>query len=133
MNGEHLRSTMALIAGFWPTPALTEEEILSWSVELTSRMKISSEEATTALKSFAESGLDEAKFRPRPGQIVSMVQALRRKRASERPAVGALEPVTFGPDHEDVRESAIAAMRSAIGSGRKTQAQRRARVLEKAK
>ena len=127
MTGEDLKPTMALIAGLWPSPPVTFEEAVAWSGELTGRTRITSEEATTVLTRFAESGLDDAKFRPRPGEIVSMVQGLRRKRALDKPT--ALEPVTFAANHDDVRAQAIAAARTACDQGRRHVSDlRRARV-----
>ena len=83
MTGEDLKPTLIILAGFWPSPAMTPEEVMAWSAELTGRLRITPEEASTVLRQFAESGTDDSKFRPRAGQIISMVQALRRKRAAE--------------------------------------------------
>lgn len=118
MNGEDLKPVMALLAGLWPSPPVTYEEALAWSAELTGRQKISPEEANTILAEFAESGTEVSKYRPRPGQIIPMVQALRRKRAIGRPAVGQLQAVVYADDHEHVWTQSIAECRAACEKGK---------------
>ena len=44
--------------------------------------------AAGVLRQLAEAGIEESKYRPRPGQIVPMVQELRRKRALEQAIAG---------------------------------------------
>ena len=86
MRTDEIKPIMAMLAGFWPTPQLAPEEVLAWVAELTDRhMRITADEAQRVLRQLAEAGIEESKFRPRPGQIVPMVQELRRKRALDRP------------------------------------------------
>jgi hypothetical protein len=132
MTGEDLKPTLIMLAGFWPSPAMTPEEVMAWSAELTGRLRITPEEASTVLRQFAESGTDDSKFRPRAGQIIPMVQALRRKRATEVSSRALIEapivqsdPVTFA--------DGIAACRAAIAAGQQEQEQRRTQRLTKAK
>jgi hypothetical protein len=83
MTGEGLKPILTMLAGFWPSPAMTPEEVMAWAAELIGHLRITPEEASTVLRQFAEGGTDDSKFRPRAGQIVAWVQALRRKRAGE--------------------------------------------------
>ncbi len=133
MNGEYLKPTMAMIAGLWPSPPVSYEEALAWSAELTGRLRITSEEANTVLAQFAESGLDDAKYRPRPGQIVAMVQHLRRRRALDRPQVGALMPAPRAENHDSIAAENLAVSRRACESARPAMHDRRQRVREMAK
>ncbi len=83
MRQDEVKPVMAMLSGFWPTPLMTPEEVLAWVAELTSRqMSLTTDEAQRVLRQLAESDIDESKYRPRPGQIVPMVQALRRRRAA---------------------------------------------------
>jgi hypothetical protein len=95
---------MALLAGLWPSPPMTPEEVMVWAAELTGRQRITPEEAKTVLVRLAESGIEDAKYRPRAGQIIAMVQALRRKRALDRP----LPELPSGDDIMSVEELSAA-------------------------
>lgn len=124
MTGEHIKPTLVMLAGFWPSPAMTPEEVMAWSAELTGHLRITPEEASTVLRQFAECGTDDSKFRPRAGQIVAIVQALRRKRAvniSSRALIEApnvqSDPVTFA--------NGMAALRRAVAAGQHEQERRR--------
>lgn len=76
MNADQAERVVRRIAGYWPSPQLTEEEALAWAQELTSRsLNITPEEAGTCLRRMAYAGQT---FRPRPGEVVAHVQAERR-------------------------------------------------------
>jgi hypothetical protein len=124
MTGEGLKPILTMLAGFWPSPQMTSEEVLAWAAELTGHLRITPEEASTVLRQFAESGTDDSKFRPRAGQIVAMVQALRRKRAAEVSSRALIEapgvqsdPITFA--------DGMAALRRAVAAGQQQQEQQR--------
>jgi hypothetical protein len=85
MRGEDLKPVLALLAGLWPSPEMTREEVMAWTGELAGRQEITPEEAMTVLARFAESGIGSSKFRPGAGQIVPMVRELRRKRTLDQP------------------------------------------------
>jgi hypothetical protein len=121
MNGEDLEPVMALVAGLWPTPEVTYEEALAWSAELTGRQKITRAEAMGVLQDFAESGTQECRFRPRAGQIISMVQAHRRKRATERPIPELPGPQDFS---SDIVTTTLASCREAINRNKENLARR---------
>ena len=97
MTSDEVRPIVALLAGYWPTPAITAEEALAYAVELTAvPMRIKSEEATTVVARAARSG---ETFRIRPGQITEAVQALRRRRGLYRPALAPVPVVHDGPEY----------------------------------
>jgi len=113
MNAQQTRPVLASLVGFWPTPALTSEETLAWVCELTGPLKITPAEAQHAIRKHAETG---AEFRIRPGQIIELVQAIRRMRAvHERPQL-TRAPV-WEPDEENLaaREACLATWRKAVG------------------
>ena len=79
MNTTEADTVLEILSGYWPTPALTDEEVKAWYAELCgSHMRITTEEAGKVIAAWARSGEE---WRLRPGQIVAEVQALRRKRA----------------------------------------------------
>jgi len=125
---DEVKPVMAMLSGFWPTPLLTPEEVLAWVAELTSRqMGVTTDEAQVVLRQLAEAGIEESKYRPRPGQIVPMVQALRRKRALDRP-VAALNPAEiFTGNYDEIRAQTIADCRASIDAGATALAAGRAR------
>jgi hypothetical protein len=124
MTGEHIKPTLVMLAGFWPSPAMTPEEVMAWSAELTGHLRITPEEASTVLRQFAESGTDDSKFRPRAGQIIAMVQGLRRRRADEASSRAILEAPIFRSDPATFAEG-MAALRRAVAAGQLEQEQRR--------
>jgi hypothetical protein len=68
------------LRGFWPSPPMTPEEEFAWVSELTDpHLAISTEEALTVLARMSRSG---EPFRPRIGQVVDAVRALRRVRVA---------------------------------------------------
>ena len=78
------------------------------------------------LRQLAEAGIEESKFM-RPGQIVPMIQALRRKRRLDRP-VAQIEPAQiFAGDYDEIRAQTIADCRAAIADGAAALAAGRAR------
>jgi hypothetical protein len=129
---DEVKPIMAMLSGFWPTPLMTPEEVLAWVAELTSRqMGVTTDEAQVVLRQLAEAGIEESKFRPRPGQIVPMVQALRRRRALDRP-VAAIEPAEiFTGNYDEIRAQTIADCRASIDAGAASVAARRARRRSK--
>ena len=82
MNTTEADTVLEILSGYWPTPALTDEEIKAWYVELCGPLKITTEEASKVIAAQARSGQE---WRMRPGQIVIEVQQLRRRRALDRP------------------------------------------------
>jgi len=70
------------LAGYWPTPALEEAEVKALVVELTGPLRITPQEAATVIKLEAGTGRE---WRPKPGQIVALVQHHRRQEALRRP------------------------------------------------
>lgn len=102
MIKDDVRPILAMIAGYWPTPALTTEEVSAWTTELVSTSRISAEEARTVIINFAETG---AVYRPRPGQLLGLVQSLRRKRAFDA------APYALGPVKRTLNENEKAEIR----------------------
>lgn len=92
MRQDEARNVIALIAGLWPTPAMADEEAAAWGLVLVRSARISREEATTVLVAVAENG---AQWRPRPGELIAMVQHERRQRAlrTPRPALPSGEKI----------------------------------------
>jgi len=83
VNVDEADAVLEILSGYWPTPALSDEECKAWYSELCgSYIKIKTEEAGTVIAAWARSGEE---WRLRPGQIVAEIQALRRKRALDRP------------------------------------------------
>ena len=85
MTTDQVRAVLATMAGYWPTPAMTEEEVIAYTVELTGPARITAVEAGRVIK--AESG---RQWRPRAGEFVGLVQHYRRADAlrNPRPAIG---------------------------------------------
>jgi hypothetical protein len=83
MNANAANTVIARLAGYWPTPAMTDEEALAWVEVLTSPDPFG-----TGRRGDRSITLDEARrwlsrrlgdqFRPRPGQLVEWVRAERR-------------------------------------------------------
>jgi len=76
MTTDQIRSILAMLSGYWPTPSMSEEEVVAWTRELCGPYPIGYVEAQTVI--------DEQKtreWRPRPGETVSLVQGLRRREA----------------------------------------------------
>lgn len=80
MTSDEVRTVLAAVAGYWPTPALTTEEVVAWTTELCGPSRITYDEALATVK--AEAGRE---WRPRAGQIVAMVQHYRRQESLRRP------------------------------------------------
>ncbi|MGH9090198.1 MAG: hypothetical protein ACRDZR_02270 [Acidimicrobiales bacterium] len=78
MRPDHVRPVLAQLAGRWPTPALTEEEALAWTADLTGPLHITRDEALGYMRRHSHSG---APHRPRPGEMVAAVRADRRAAA----------------------------------------------------
>ena len=129
MTGEDLKPTLVMLAGFWPSPAMTPEEVMAWSAELTGRLRITPEEASTVLRVFAEGGTDDSKFRPRAGQIIPMVQALRRKRALETSSRALIKAPYVRPDPDEM-EAFLVAGRAACEASKQANAERVRRARE---
>ena len=122
MNTIEADTVLEILSGYWPTPALTDEEVKAWYAELCgSHIKITTEEAGKVIAIWARSGEE---WRLRPGQIVAEAQALRRRRVLDRP-VALPEPVG-GADYEQVRADALAQCRVAIDAGAASVAAERA-------
>jgi hypothetical protein len=130
MTATEARAILAAISGYWPTPAITEEEAAAWLRELASPMRITSEEARTVIDDRARAGVE---FRLRPGQLVSEVQALRRYRRLMTP-LPALPAPSFveSEDHDEIRAQTLAQWRAAVADGPRLLAERRARNREAA-
>ena len=80
MRTDEVRPTLAAMAGYWPTPQLTEEEVIAWTTELTGPIGISNVEARKVIR--AESS---RQWRPRPGEFVELIQHYRRQEALRSP------------------------------------------------
>jgi hypothetical protein len=114
VNMDEADTILEILSGYWPTPALTDEEVKAWLNELCGRhMRITSEEAGRVIAGFARTG---STFRLRPGQIVSEVQALRRRRALDRPVPALQSAADFGPDHDEVRRQTLARCRAVLAA-----------------
>ena len=88
------RTVVLMLAGYWPTPAVTEEEAVAWVRELGSAsMRIAPQEARTTIDDMVHAG---GRFRPRPGKVVAAVHTLRRynRLMTPQPALPAA-PVGF--------------------------------------
>ena len=117
MNNTEIDTVLEILSGYWPTPALTDEECKAWYAELRGPLKITTEEAGKVIAGWARSG---AEWRLRPGQIVSEVQALRRKRALDRP----LPELPSGAEimTGDELAAAVAELRASLGWTKKAAA-----------
>ncbi len=80
MQTDQVRRTLAAMAGYWPTPALRDEEVVAWTTELTGPIGISAGEALKVIR--AEGG---RQWRPRPGEFVELIQHYRRQETLRRP------------------------------------------------
>jgi len=128
MNYDEADTVMEILSGYWPTPALTEEEVKAWINELCSNhMRITTEEAGKVIAAWARSG---ETFRLRPGQIVAEVQALRRRRAFDRPVL--MPAPVFADDHDQVWDKTLAECRRACEQGRQHLAALRGQRLKAA-
>ena len=121
MNTSEAETVLEVLSGYWPTPALTEEEVKAWVTELCGHMKITTEEAAKVIHAWSRSG---ETFRLRPGQIVAEVQALRRRRAFDRPIAELVPAFEIAENHDEIRENTLAACRVAIAEGTKALALR---------
>ncbi|HXN60013.1 MAG TPA: hypothetical protein VN886_06125 [Acidimicrobiales bacterium] len=110
MNTTEADTVLEILSGYWPTPALTDEEVKAWYNELCrSYLKITTEEAGKIIAASARSG---ETFRLRPGQIVAEVQALRRRRALDcPPALPSPDEFMTGPE----LAAAIGELRQQLG------------------
>lgn len=125
MTASEARAVLAAISGYWPTPAVTEEEAAAWLRELASPLRITHEEAQTVIDDQARHG---EVHRLRPGQLVAEVQALRRYRRlmTPQPALPRSDDdFVESEDHDEIRIQTIAECRVAIAEGRKAQDLRR--------
>ena len=120
MNVPEADTVLEVLSGYWPTPALTDEECMAWVTELCGRMRITAEEAAKVITHWARSG---ETFRMRPGQIVAEVQALRRRRTFDRPVAELVEAFEIAENHDEIREKTIADCRVAIEAGNRALAQ----------
>lgn len=76
MNADHAEQIVRRMIGYWPTPAISDEEAVAWVEELTKPdLGITPTEALAVLRR-ASYGADP--HRPRPGQLVAAVLAERR-------------------------------------------------------
>ena len=91
MNPQDVRKILAMIAGYWPTPALSEEEIIALTTELVGPSRLTCEEVVAVIS--AEKG---RQWRPRPGELVGMVRHYRGQKAlrERRPELEADSPAT---------------------------------------
>jgi hypothetical protein len=126
MTTSDARAILAMIAGYWPTPTMEEEEIAAFLRELASPLRITTEEARTVIDEMARGGM---RFRPRPGEVVADVQGLRRHRAKMalRPALPEA-PVGFEADPVGFREG-MAAARAGLAAGLAALVQKRRRLI----
>ena len=98
MNATQADGLIAMLSGYWPSPALSDDEGAAWMVTLTRGARFTVDEARSVLVACAENG---DKWRPRAGEFVAMVQHQRRQRALRTPQ-GALpsgEKVAGKDDH----------------------------------
>ena len=49
MNVTEADTVLEVLSGYWPTPALTEEEAKAWGTELCGRVRITTEEAAKVI------------------------------------------------------------------------------------
>lgn len=82
MDDAEIDPILVRLAGYWPTPALTPEEVAAWTETLNGPSKLTAEEVTTLLKTEAATGRE---WRPRAGEMIALVQGLRRQRILEKP------------------------------------------------
>lgn len=103
MTPSEARGTIAMVMGYWSTPACPDEEAAAWLRGLTAApLRITPQEARTVIDEMVRSG---GRFRPRPGELISAVQALRRHRKLMTPTPTlAAAPVGFEADPEGFRE-----------------------------
>ena len=80
MTRDDIRSVLAALAGYWPTPALTEEEVIAWTTELAGGYKTDRPEVMRVIQSEAS-----RQWRPRPGEMVELIQHYRRQDALRQP------------------------------------------------
>lgn len=76
MNAEHAEQIVRRMMGYWPTPAISDEEAVAWVQELTNpALAVTPTEALSVIRKASYAG---EPHRPRPGQLVAAVQAERR-------------------------------------------------------
>jgi hypothetical protein len=80
VSPQEARRALTVISGYWGTPVLTEEEVVAFTTELTGPARISYVEVVQVVR--AEAG---RQWRPRPGELVALVQHYRRRRAIDHP------------------------------------------------
>jgi hypothetical protein len=117
VNSAEARAILAMILGYWSTPTLPEEEAAAFLRELASAsMRITPEEAWAVIDELKLT--PEGRYRPRPGQFVAAVQALRRFRrlTTIRPMLPEA-PVGFEADPEAFCEGIAAAKRANRSTG----------------
>ncbi len=80
MSADQVRQVLLALAGYWPSPALSDEETVAYTTELLGPARITYDEAMATIK-------DEAgrEWRPRPGVFVALVRHYRRQAALRRP------------------------------------------------
>ena len=108
MTADQMRTLMAVLAGYWPTPVLTAEEVTAYTAEFTGPLRITYSEARAMLQ--AEKG---RQWRPRPGEVVELVQHYRRQSALRKPP--ALGEGAFSTKEQALGH--LAALRQSIGIG----------------
>lgn len=117
MNDVDVDPVLGRLNGYWATPEMTVEETLAWTETLTGPARITAGEAVTVIRAEAESGRE---WRLRPGEIVALVQALRRRRALEnpRPAVDLERPELEEITEKKTREEWIADAKAKLRESR---------------
>lgn len=79
MNADRAQQVVRWVSGYWPSPAISDEEAVAWVEELTNpSVNIQPDEALSVLRRCSYAG---QVHRPRPGQVIAAVQAERRARA----------------------------------------------------
>ena len=121
MITSEIEPIIARLIGYWTTPELTPEESLAWTETLLGSLQITSEEAVHVLRAEAENG---RQWRPRPGELVALVQELRRRRVMASPPQSAIEQTTERMTSADGFAAARAALEE---SDRRFSASRAAR------
>ena len=76
MTRDEIRTVLATISGYWPTPTMSTEEVIAWTSELSGRYRMTYAEVREVIDT--EKSRD---WRPRAGELIGLVQAHRRAEA----------------------------------------------------
>lgn len=90
MNGAEARSCVHMLLGLWPSPLLSQDEMLALTTQLASFERNEFDEALKLLSQQANP------FRPSPVEVLKVLRSTHRRRLEALPALPPADPPDLG-------------------------------------